>query len=83
MLVGSAQGQSVEEAKPKVKKQLMDEGLACPYYEPESKVVSKTHDICIVASCYQWFLRYGLDDWKEAVREHLDSDNFKAYNEKT
>jgi leucyl-tRNA synthetase len=83
MLVGCAQGESVEKAKPIVKKQLLEQGLACPYYEPESKVISKTQDICIVASCYQWFLKYGEDEWREAVREHLDSDNFKAYNEKT
>lgn len=42
MLVGSAVGVSVEKAKPIVKKELMDANLACPYYEPESKVVSKT-----------------------------------------
>jgi leucyl-tRNA synthetase len=59
MIVGIGEGLSVEEAKPKCKKLLMDEGLAVPYYEPEKEVVSRTDDKCIVACCYQWFLAYG------------------------
>ena len=35
MLVGIAKGEVVEHAKPKVKKFLLDEKLAVPYYEPE------------------------------------------------
>jgi leucyl-tRNA synthetase len=83
MLVGAYAGEGVEKAKPQVKKDLMASGDAVPYYEPESKVVSKTQDVCIVACCYQWILKYGEDEWREAVREHLNSDNFKAYNDKT
>jgi len=83
MLVGIGAGQGVEQAKPLVKKHLLEQGLACPYYEPESKVVSRTEDVCIVACAYQWFLRYGEDEWREAVRSHLNSTNFKAFNEKT
>lgn len=83
MLVGVAQGETVEKAKPKVKQHLFDENLAVPYYEPEGEVVSRTGDNCIVASCYQWFLKYGDDEWKELVRSHLKSDNFQAYNTKT
>jgi len=44
MLVGIAEGQSVDKAKLIVKKHLFDEGLACPYYEPEGEVVSRTGD---------------------------------------
>jgi leucyl-tRNA synthetase len=62
---------------------MLDTGLACPYYEPESEIISRTGDTCIVASCYQWFMKYGEDEWKESVRAHLLSDNFKAYNAKT
>ena len=71
MLVGPFEGESVEKAKPLVKKYMLDEKLACPYYEPESEVISRTGDQCIVASCYQWFLNYGEDNWKEFVRTHL------------
>ena len=52
MLVGVAAGESVEKAKPLVKQHLYDLNLACPYYEPEGEVVSRTGDQCIVASCY-------------------------------
>jgi leucyl-tRNA synthetase len=83
MLVGIAAGESVEKAKPKVKQHLLDEKLAVPYYEPESEIISRTGDVCIVASCYQWFMRYGEDEWKEFVRKHLLSENFTAYNTKT
>ena len=83
MLVGSATGMTVEKAKPVVKKELFEQGLAVPYYEPEGEVVSRTGDQCIVACCYQWFLKYGDDEWKELVRSHLLGDNFKAYNAKT
>jgi len=76
-------GEGVEAAKPKVKKHLIEVGLAVPYYEPESEIISRTGDVCIVASCYQWFMQYGEDFWKEEVRKHLLSDNFKAYNTKT
>ena len=62
---------------------MLDAGLAVPYYEPEGEIISRTGDPCIVASCYQWFMQYGEDQWKEEVRKHLLSDNFKAYNTKT
>ena len=83
MLVGICEGEGVEKAKPKVKQHLIEAGLAVPYYEPESEIISRTGDVCIVASCYQWFMTYGEDEWKEYVRKHLLSDNFKAYNTKT
>ena len=83
MLVGVAKGEKVEEAKPKVKKMLLDDGFAVPYYEPEKEVISRSDDKCIVASCYQWFLGYGEDNWREEVRAHLKSDEFEAYNTKT
>jgi len=83
MLVGIAEGETVEKAKPKVKQQLFEDNLAVPYYEPESEVVSRTGDQCIVAACYQWFLRYGEEEWREFVRSHLLSEEFTAYNAKT
>lgn len=76
MITGIAEGKTVEAAKPIVKKLLFAEGMAVPYYEPEGEVVSRTGDNCIVACCYQWFFRYGEEEWKEFVREHVKSDNF-------
>jgi hypothetical protein len=30
---------------------MIDNNLACPYYEPENEVVSRTGDECVVALC--------------------------------
>ena len=83
MLIGIAEGQTVEKAKPVVKQHLIDTKQACLYFEPESEVVSRTGDQCIVASCYQWFMRYGEENWREFVREHIISEGFQGYNTKT
>jgi len=83
MIVGIGAGESVEKAKPIVKKHLLDQKLAVPYFEPEGLIVSRTGDNCIVASCYQWFLNYGETEWKEFVRSHLKSNEFRSYNAKT
>lgn len=66
-----------------MKKLLFDENLAIPYYEPEKEIISRSQDVCIVASCYQWFLKYGEEEWREFVKSHLKSDQFEAYNLKT
>jgi hypothetical protein len=42
MLVGIAEGESVDKAKLKVKKLLFDENLAVPYYEPEKEIISRS-----------------------------------------
>lgn len=83
MLVGVAAGEGVEKAKPMVKKELLESKLAVPYYEPEGLIISRTGDTCIVGSCYQWFMKYGEEEWKNSVKEHMKSDGFEAYNVKT
>ena len=49
MLVGECAGMKVCDAKPLVRKSLIDQGLALPYFEPESQVMSRSGDECIVA----------------------------------
>lgn len=44
MIVGVAKGEKVEKAKPVVKKYLMDQNLAVPYYEPEKEIISRSGD---------------------------------------
>jgi len=83
MLVGVAAGQRVEIAKPIVRKQMIDEGNAVPYYEPEKEVTARTGEPCIVALCDQWLLDYGEESWKNKVKEHVSSDRFNCYNSKT
>jgi leucyl-tRNA synthetase len=83
MLVGMVQGLKVQEAKPIIKKHLLEIGLAAPYYEPENEVVSRTGDDCIVALCDQWFLNYGEESWRDFVKGHVKSDKFNSFNAKT
>ena len=54
MLVGDYQGEKVQDAKPKVQKQLLDSGGAALYQEPEKTVISRSGDVCVVALCDQW-----------------------------
>jgi leucyl-tRNA synthetase len=83
LLVGVAEGQLVEKAKPLVKKYMLEQNLAVPYYEPEGEIISRTGDTCIVATCYQWFMKYGEEGWKNQIKEHVLSDQFQTYNKKT
>lgn len=83
MLTGMGSGMKVQEAKPIIKKHLMDNGMACPYYEPENEVISRTEDECIVALCDQWFLNYGEENWKNYIMTHVKSTSFNGYHEKT
>jgi len=56
-------------------------GQAHLYFEPESKVVSRTNDECVVASSDQWYLAYGEESWCSAVKNHvLDDEKFNAYD---
>jgi len=81
MLVGQHKGKKVSDAKPIIKQELIDSGEACIYYEPESKVMSRTGDECVVAATDQWYLSYGEESWVEAVKKHvLSSDSFDAYD---
>ena len=81
MEVGPHKGKKVSEAKPIIKQEMMDAGQACLYFEPESKVVSRTNDECVVAATDQWYLAYGEESWTAAVRKHvLNEETFNAYD---
>lgn len=83
MEVGPHKGKKVSEAKPIIKEEMIEAGQACLYFEPESRVVSRTNDECVVAATDQWYLAYGEESWSEAVRNHvLDSGSFDAYDPK-
>jgi leucyl-tRNA synthetase len=51
MLVGIGASMKVQDAKPIVRKQMIDNNEAAPYYEPENEVMSRTGDECVVALC--------------------------------
>lgn len=73
----------MEEAKPIIKQKLLDEGAAIIYHEPEGEVISRSGDSCVVALRYQWMLNYGEEQWKNSVKEHIKSNRFNPYTDKT
>jgi leucyl-tRNA synthetase len=81
LLVGSQKGQKVCDAKTIMRQELLDAGHGIPYWEPESLVMSRSGDECVVAHLDQWYLTYGAEDWKKRVMDHIsDPKSFDAYN---
>ena len=81
MKVGPYAGQKVSEAKLKIKEEMIAANQAHLYFEPESRVVSRTNDECVVAATDQWYLAYGEESWTAAVKEHiLDEEKFNSYD---
>jgi len=81
MLVGDHKGKKVSEAKAIIKSEMIANNTACLYFEPESKVVSRTGDECVVAATDQWYLNYGEEGWRTEVENHVRSDDFDAYGD--
>ena len=44
----------MQDVKKIIQKQMVDNGEAVKYMEPERKVVSRSGDDCVVALCDQW-----------------------------
>ncbi|KAJ5971936.1 Aminoacyl-tRNA synthetase class 1a anticodon-binding [Penicillium vulpinum] len=81
MLVGKYKGESVSDAKEKVRKDLYDSGDAFPFADPMGKVVSRSGDECVVAYLGQWFLNYGENDaeWQQETLNHV-VNNLNTYS---
>jgi leucyl-tRNA synthetase len=78
MVVGKYSGQKVQDAKPLIKKDLLDSGDAIVYFEPEKQVMSRSGDECVVALTDQWYLIYGEDEWLAKTTSALEGlNNFK------
>jgi leucyl-tRNA synthetase len=71
MIVGEFKGLSVQEAKPKVRARMIEEGLAFAYAEPEGLVISRSGDECVVALMDQWYLDYGEPSWKAQAEKYV------------
>ena len=80
MNVGAYKGQKVADVKAKIKEDLIEKGEALAYFEPESKVVARSGDECVVALCEQWYLKYSDEAWTKRVREHVEG-NFEMFSE--
>ncbi|KAL5033085.1 hypothetical protein BDV3_000099 [Batrachochytrium dendrobatidis] len=75
MMVGAYAGKPVQEAKPIIRTLLIESGDAFPYSEPESLIMSRSGDECVVTLAAQWYMNYGEDSWKALAKECLDSMN--------
>lgn len=75
MTIGEFKGEPVADAKPKVRQQMIDQKLAFAYAEPESEVISRSADVCVVALVDQWYLDYGEEQWKAVAKRLLDQMN--------
>lgn len=82
-IIGTHSGKKVNEVKDVIKQEMIEWNEACIYYEPESKVIARTLDECIVAKVDQYLLKYGEENWKNFVKAHVNSENFETYHEKT
>ena len=60
---------------------MIDQNEAAVYFEPESLVMSRSGEECIVALCDQWYMSYNEVDWKNQIKQHVeDKQNFNPYN---
>lgn len=75
MLIGKYKGEKVETAKPRVRADLIEEGSAVAYNEPERLVISRSADECVVALCDQWYLDYGEKSWLSKAYEFVAQCN--------
>ena len=70
MLIGKYKGEKVEDAKPKVRDDLLRSNEAFVYNEPEGLIMSRSGDECVVALCDQWYLDYGETEWKKQTERN-------------
>lgn len=75
MCIGEYEGVKVQEAKPKVRAALINSGEAFVYNEPESLVVSRSGDECVVALMDQWYIDYGEEEWLAQTKKCLAQMN--------
>ncbi|KAI1820205.1 leucyl-tRNA synthetase [Xylaria intraflava] len=85
MLYGEFKGMPVQEAKPLVRKQLIDSGLAFSYGEPDGLVISRSGDECVAAYLDQWYFNYGSAEnggdqkWYEDATNAIETDRTNCY----
>ncbi|GAA5814564.1 hypothetical protein MFLAVUS_008062 [Mucor flavus] len=75
MCYGEFSGVKVQDAKPKVREALLKSGEAFVYNEPESLVMSRSGDECVVALLDQWYIDYGEEEWLAKTKKCLAQMN--------
>lgn len=72
MVYGPFAGTPVQDAKPRIRQQLLDSGDAFVYCEPDGLVISRSGGDCVAAFLDQWLLTYGVDEtWRDDSLSHL------------
>ncbi|KAI1740026.1 leucyl-tRNA synthetase [Xylaria scruposa] len=85
MLYGDFKGMPVQEAKPLVRKQMIDSGVAFNYGEPDGLVISRSGDECVAAYLDQWYFNYGSADnggdqkWYEDAINAIETDRTNCF----
>ncbi|KAI1130249.1 leucyl-tRNA synthetase [Nemania abortiva] len=85
MVYGEFKGMPVQEAKPLVRKKLLDSGLAFNYGEPDGLVISRSGDECVAAHMDQWYFNYGSAEnggdqkWYEDAINAVESDRTNLF----
>ncbi len=80
MDIGPHKGKKVCDAKPLIRSEMIESGDALPYLEPESLVISRSGEECVVAFTDQWYLPYGEERWRGLVLEHINNpEKFNTY----
>lgn len=69
MSIGEYKGLAVQEAKPKVRAAMIEQGLAFAYAEPEGFIKSRSGEECVVSLEDQWYLNYGEESWKAQTKQ--------------
>lgn len=75
LLVGPHKGKKIQDVKKLVQKEIINNGEAVIYYEPEKTIISRSNDECVVALCNQWYLDYGEENWKKEALQALKNLN--------
>ncbi|KAH6649333.1 hypothetical protein F5144DRAFT_3189 [Chaetomium tenue] len=81
MAFGPFTGMPVQEAKTRIRQQLLDSGDAFVYCEPDGVVISRSGENCVAAFLDQWFLAYGVDEpWRDETVGHLRDEDGLGFN---
>lgn len=79
-MVKPYEGRSVESVLPELMEQKLKECVWFKYAEPESEIMSRSGDVCVVSLTDQWFIDYGELSWKQELENQLE--NMEMYSEK-
>ncbi len=78
------EGKLVKDVKEEIIKDLKEENIASSLYEPEDLVICRCGTRCYVKILEnQWFLKFSDPEWKQRVRDHLQSMKIFPENART